>query len=159
VSHTASTGTGTPSVSTSTTSATAGQVNDADVSKQSVGSLISEVTNDLSTLMRQEMDLAKAEIKEEVTKTGKAAGMLGGAGFAGYMLALFLSIAAWWGLANVMDEAWAALIVAAVWGVIAAVLFVSGRSKMREVNPKPERTVSTLKEVPDALKGRQEATR
>jgi hypothetical protein len=159
VSHTASTGTGTPSVSTSTTSATAGQVNDADVSKQSVGSLISEVTNDLSTLMRQEMDLAKAEIKEEVTKTGKAAGMLGGAGFAGYMLALFLSIAAWWGLANVMDEAWAALIVAAVWGVIAAVLFVSGRNKMREVNPKPERTVSTLKEVPDALKGRQEATR
>jgi hypothetical protein len=159
VSHTASTGTGTPSVSTSTTSATAGQVNDADVSKQSVGSLISEVTNDLSTLMRQEMDLAKAEIKEEVTKTGKAAGMLGGAGFAGYMLALFLSIAAWWGLANVMDEAWAALIVAAVWGVIAAVLFVSGRSKMREVSPKPERTVSTLKEVPDALKGRQEATR
>jgi hypothetical protein len=159
VSHTASTGTGTPSVSTSTTSVTAGQVNDADVSKQSVGSLISEVTNDLSTLMRQEMDLAKAEIKEEVTKTGKAAGMLGGAGFAGYMLALFLSIAAWWGLANVMDEAWAALIVAAVWGVIAAVLFVSGRNKMREVNPKPERTVSTLKEVPDALKGRQEATR
>jgi hypothetical protein len=159
VSHTASTGTGTPSVSTSTTSATAGQVNDPDVSKQSVGSLISEVTNDLSTLMRQEMDLAKAEIKEEVTKTGKAAGMLGGAGFAGYMLALFLSIAAWWGLANVMDEAWAALIVAVVWGVIAAVLFVSGRSKMREVNPKPERTVSTLKEVPDALKGRQEASR
>jgi hypothetical protein len=157
VSHTASAATGTPSVST--TSATAGQVNDVDVSKQSVGSLISEVTNDLSTLMRQEMDLAKAEIKEEVTKTGKAAGMLGGAGFAGYMLALFLSIAAWWGLANVMDEAWAALIVAAVWGVIAAVLFVSGRSKMREVNPKPERTVSTLKEVPDALKGRQEATR
>ena len=159
MSHTASTGTSTPSVSASTASATTGSVNDTDVSKQSVGSLISEVTNDLSTLMRQEMDLAKAEIKEEVTKTGKAAGMLGGAGFAGYMLALFLSIAAWWGLANVMDEAWAALIVAAVWGVIAAVLFASGRKKMREVNPKPERTVSTLKEVPDALKGRQEATR
>lgn len=146
-------------MSTSPTSPTAAQVQDTDVSKQSVGSLISEVTNDLSTLMRQEMDLAKAEIKEEVTKTGKAAGMLGGAGFAGYMLALFLSIAAWWGLANVMDEAFAALIVAAVWGVVAAVLFVSGRSKMREVSPKPERTVSTLKEVPDALKGRQEATR
>ena len=130
-----------------------------DVSQRSVGSLISEVTSDLSTLMRQELDLAKAEVKEEATKTGKAAGMLGGAGFAGYMLALFLSIAAWWGLANVMDEAWAALIVAAVWGVIAAALFVSGRKKMREVHPKPERTVSTLKEVPDALKGRQEAAR
>jgi hypothetical protein len=160
VSHTASTGTGSQSVSTTTPAVSApGTGADTDVSKQSVGSLISEVTNDLSTLMRQEMDLAKAEIKEEVSKTGKAAGMLGGAGFAGYMLALFLSIAAWWGLANVMDEAWAALIVAAVWGVIAAVLYVSGRKKMREVNPKPERTVSTLKEVPDALKGHQEATR
>jgi len=160
VSHTTSTGTGTPSVSTSgATAGVSGTVSDADVSKQSVGSLISEVTNDLSTLMRQEMDLAKAEIKQEVSKTGKAAGMLGGAGFAGYMLALFVSIAAWWGLANGMDEAWAALIVAAVWGVIAAVLYSTGRKKMREVNPKPERTVSTLKEVPDALKGRQEATR
>ena len=130
-----------------------------DVSERSVGELIGEVTSDLSTLMRQEMDLAKAEIKEEVAKTGKAAGMLGGASFAAYMLALFLSIAAWWGLANVMDEAWAALIVALVWGVVAAALFVTGRKKVREVHPKPERTVSTLKEVPDALKGRQEATR
>ena len=150
MSHTASTGTSSPQVTTD---------GSADVSQRSVGSLISEVTSDLSTLMRQELDLAKAEVKEEAAKTGKAAGMLGGAGFAGYMLALFLSIAAWWGLANVMDEAWAALIVAAVWGVIAAVLFASGRKKMREVHPKPERTVSTLKEVPDALKGRQEAAR
>ena len=96
-----------------------------DVSDRSVGSLISEVTNDLSTLMRQEMDLAKAEIKEEVAKTGKAAGMLGGAGFAGYMVALFLSFALWWGLANGMDEGWAALIVAVIWGVI-------GRGPLRD---------------------------
>jgi hypothetical protein len=130
-----------------------------DVSQRSVGELIGEVTNDLSTLMRQEMALAKAEIKEEAAKTGKAAGMLGAAGFAGYMLVLFLSIAAWWGLDSLMDEAWAALIVAVFWGIVAAVLFVSGRKKMREVNPKPERTMSTLKEVPDALKGKQEATR
>jgi len=130
-----------------------------DVSQRSVGELISNVTSDLSALMRQELDLAKAEIKEEVAKTGKAAGMFGGAGFAGYMVALFLSIALWWGLANVMDEAWAALIVAALWGIAAAVLFVTGRKQMREVHPTPERTVSTLKEVPDALKGRQEATR
>jgi Putative Actinobacterial Holin-X, holin superfamily III len=126
---------------------------------QSIGSLIGEIAGDLSQLMRQEVELAKAEIKQEVTKTGKAAGMFGGAGLAGYMVALFVSVAAWWALANAMDEAWAALIVAAVWAVIGAVLFVVGRNKMREVNPKPERTMTTLKEVPDALKGRQEATR
>ena len=130
---------------------------EVDVTQRSVGELIGEVTNDLSTLMRQEMELAKAEIKEEVAKTGKAAGMFGGAGFAGYMVALFASIALWWALANVMDEAWAALIVTGIWAIIGAVLFVIGRKKMRQVHPKPERTMSTLKEVPDALKGRQEA--
>ena len=133
-----------------------GAVDDArpSVSGTSVGELIGEVTSDLSTLMRQELELAKAELKVEAAKTGKAAGMLGGAGFAGYMVALFLSIALWWALANGMDEGWAALIVAVIWAVIGAVLFVLGRKRMRDVNPKPERTVQTLKEVPDALKGR-----
>ena len=125
-----------------------------EVHGRSVGDLIGEVSNDLSTLMRQELALAKAEIKAEATKTGKAAGMLGGAGFAGYMVALFVSIALWWALANGMDEGWAALIVAAIWGVVAAVLAVLGRTRMRQVNPKPERTVQTLQQVPDALKGR-----
>ena len=125
-----------------------------DVSGVSVGELLAEVSRDLSTLMRQEMELAKAEIKQEVTKTGKGAGMLGGAGFAGYMVLLFLSIGLWWALANVMNEAWAALIVALLWAVIGAVLYLRGRAQLRAVHPKPEQTVETLKEVPDALKGR-----
>jgi hypothetical protein len=57
-----------------------------------------------------------------------------------------------------MDEGWAALIVAVLWAVVGAVLFVTGRKKLREVHPKPERTVDTLKEVPDALKGRAHST-
>jgi putative superfamily III holin-X len=125
-----------------------------DVGSASVGELISEVSRDLSTLMRQELELAKAELKTEVSKAGKAAGMLGGAGFAGYMVMLFLSIALWWGLSNVMDQGWAALIVAVVWAVIGAVLFTTGRGQLRSVNPKPERTVDTIQQVPDALKGR-----
>jgi len=124
-----------------------------DISEVSVGQLITDISNDLSTLMRQEVELAKAEIKTEVSKAGKGAGMLGGAGFAGYMLVLFLSIALWWGLSNVMDQGWAALIVAAIWAVIAAVLYASGRKTLRTVNPKPERTVDTVKQVPDAFKG------
>jgi hypothetical protein len=120
----------------------------------SVGQLVGEVSQDLSMLMRQELALAKAEVKQEAIKSGKAAGLLGGAGFAGYMLLLFLSIAAWWGLANVMDQSWAALIVAAVWAVTGAVLYAAGRARMREVNPAPERTAETLKELPGTLKGR-----
>jgi Putative Actinobacterial Holin-X, holin superfamily III len=119
----------------------------------SIGELVGSITKDLSTLIRQELDLAKAEVKQEAAKTGKAAGMLGAAGFAGYMVLLFGSIAVWWGLANVMDQGWAALIVAVLWAIIGAVTFVIGRRQFREVNPKPEQTVETVKELPDALKG------
>jgi hypothetical protein len=122
-------------------------------STESVGELLTSVTQDLSTLVRQEVELAKAEIKTEVAKVGKGAGLLGGAGFAGYMVALFLSISLWWALANLMDQGWAALIVAGLWGLIAGLLFVTGRSTLRSVNPKPERTVETVKQVPEALKG------
>jgi hypothetical protein len=125
-----------------------------DVGSASVGELIGEVAQDLSTLMRQELALAKAEVKEEAVKAGQAAGMLGAAGFAGYMVLLFASVAAWWGLAEVMAKGWAALVVTAIWAVIGAVLFLAGRRRFREVNPKPERTTETVKELSDALKGR-----
>jgi putative superfamily III holin-X len=124
-----------------------------DVGRASVGELIGEVTRDMSTLMRQELALAKAEVKEEAVKAARAGGMLGAAGFAGYMVLLFASIAVWWGLAEVMAAGWAALVVTAIWAVIGAVLFAVGRQRMREVNPKPERTVETVSEVPGTLKG------
>src|SRR3954454_5814808 len=123
-----------------------------DVEGVSVGELLDEVSKDLSTLMRQELELAKVELKVEAKKAGQGAGMFGAAGFAGYMVVLFLSLALMWGLSNVMDTGWAGLIVAVIWAVIAAVTFVIGRKKFREVNPKPERTVDTLQQVPDALK-------
>ena len=132
---------------------TATAVTSPDVANASVGELLGHVAQDLSTLMRQEIELAKAEVKQEVTKTAKGAGMLGGAGFAGYMVVLFASIAAWWGLANLMDQGWAALVVTGIWAVIGAVLFVVGRGQLKQVNPKPEQTVETVKELPDTLKG------
>lgn len=123
-----------------------------DVGGVSVAELVGEVTQDLSTLMRQELELAKAEVKQEAVKTGKAAGMLGGAGFAGYMTLLFASIAAWWGLANVIDQGWAALIVTGIWALIGTVLFMVGRRRLQEVHPTPERTAETVKELPGTLK-------
>lgn len=117
-----------------------------DPTQASVGDLVSEVTRDLTTLVRQELELAKAEIKEEVAKAGKGAGLLGGAGFAGYLLLLFLSLALMFGLWAWMELGWAALIVAVLWGIVAAVLYARGRRSLREVNPKPERTIETMKE-------------
>ncbi|MCX5265800.1 phage holin family protein [Streptomyces sp. NBC_00199] len=118
----------------------------SQVGDSSVGELLSAVTSDVQTLFRQEVELAKVEVRQEAAKAGKAAGMYGGAGFAGYLVVLFLSLAAVFGLANVMDAGWAALIVAAVWAVIAAVLYQRGRTHLRTVAPKPEQTVETMKE-------------
>jgi len=107
---------------------------------------------DLSLLMRQELELAKAEVKQEVSKTGKAAGMLGGACFACYMVLLFASIALWLGTGQPHGPGRAALVVTGIWAVIGAVL-VRGRARPHEaVNPKPEQTVETVRELPDTLK-------
>jgi Putative Actinobacterial Holin-X, holin superfamily III len=124
-----------------------------DVGDVSLGDLIGNVTRDLSTLLRQELALAQAELKQEATKTAKGGGAMAGAPLAAFFVLLFLSLALWAGLANVMDAGWAALIVALIWAAITAVLFVTGRSRLRRVRPTPERTVETLSQVPDALKG------
>jgi hypothetical protein len=115
-------------------------------SDASIGQLIGDISDDLSRLFRQELELAKAELRQEAGKAGKAAGMLGGAGFAGWMTALLLSFALVYALGNVMDLGWAALIVAVVWGIAGAVLYANGRRKLRAVSPVPEQTVETLKE-------------
>jgi uncharacterized membrane protein YqjE len=117
-----------------------------DVEGRSVGDLLGEVTGDLSKLMRQEVALAKVEMKEEAAKAGKASGLLGGAGLVGYLVLVFLSLALMFALDNVMGIGWAAVTTAVILGIISAVLFVVGRNKFKQVNPKPEQTVDTLKE-------------
>lgn len=119
----------------------------------SVGALLSDVASDLSLLMRQEIELAKAELRESATQAGQAAGMFSGAAMAGHLALLFLSVAAWWGLGQAMDNlGWSAVVVAVVWAVIAAVLASTARRRMKNVTGLP-RTVDTAKRVPPALKG------
>jgi len=117
-----------------------------DVEDKSVGELIGEVTGDLSKLMRQELELAKVEMKAEGAKAGKGVGMLGGAGVAAHLMLVFLSLTLMFALDQIMPMAWAALIVTALWAVIAGVLAMRGKAELKKVNPKPERTVETLKE-------------
>ncbi|WDZ90299.1 phage holin family protein [Nocardiopsis sp. HUAS JQ3] len=114
--------------------------------EQSFSELLGAVTGDLQKLFRQELALAKAEMREEAVKTGKAAGLLSGAAVAGYLALLLLSLAVMFGLAELIGLGWAALVVAVVWAVVGGVLAVVGRNRMREVSPKPERTIETLKE-------------
>jgi hypothetical protein len=117
----------------------------------SLGELISELSKDFSTLMRQEMDLAKAELRQSATRAAKGAGLYGGAGVAGHFAVLFLSIALWWGLGYLVGNAWSAVIVAAIWGIIAAIMYVVGRREMGAVKGMPQ-TAETVKKIPDTLK-------
>lgn len=137
----------------------AGEASDvSDVSDVSVGELVGTVTRDLSTLTRQEFALARSELKQEARGAGQAAGAFTGAGVAAFLVVLFASIALWSGLSNVMDAGWAGLLVALLWAAVGAVLFLMGRSRLRQVNPRPERTAETLGAVPDALRGRRGGT-
>jgi hypothetical protein len=117
----------------------------------SLGELLGDVTRDLSTLMRQEVELAKAEAKQSATRAGKGGGMLAGAGVAGHFVLLFLSLALMFGLGALMPLGWAAVIVAVIWGIIAAVLASIGRKELKQIKGLPQ-TGETLSEIPPTLK-------
>jgi hypothetical protein len=123
--------------------------------EQPLSELISNLTEDTSTLFRQEVALARAEIKQEASVAMVAAAMMAMAGAFAAVALILLSLAAAEGLQRWfdIDIAWCYFIVAVLWTVIAGVLFSRGRTKMREVNPKPERTVESLRDVADTLKG------
>ncbi|MCS5718727.1 phage holin family protein [Herbiconiux sp. CPCC 205763] len=121
----------------------------------SLGDLLGEVTKDISTLMRQEVELAKAELKQSASRAGKGAGLYGGAGYGAMMAILFLSIALWWALGTLIGGGWSGVIVAVIWAVIALILFLVGRNQMKTVKGAPQ-TVETLKNIPATLKRNEE---
>jgi hypothetical protein len=121
----------------------------------SFGELFGQVTKDMSTLIRQEIDLAKAELKQSATRAGTGAGMLGGAGYAALMAIFFLSMALWWGIGNATGRGWSAVIVAVIWAIIGAILYSIGRKKLKEVQGAP-RTAESLKKLPETFKRNEE---
>ena len=122
-------------------------------SQSSIGGMLTAIARDTSALVRQEIELARAELRQEAREAGKAAGMFAGAAIGGFMVLLFLSYALWWGLSNVMDQGWAALIVAVIWAVIAGVLAMLGRRWSRGLSGLPQ-TSRTVRRIPDALANR-----
>jgi hypothetical protein len=123
--------------------------------ERTIGQLVADATHDLEGIVRGEIALAKAEVTSGAKVIGKGVGMLAGAGVAGHMVLVFLSLALMWGLAELLDSlGWASVIVALLWAVIAAVLAVMGRGQLKKA-PGMDRTVDTAKRVPDALKGNE----
>ncbi|WP_407319599.1 phage holin family protein [Isoptericola halotolerans] len=126
--------------------------------ERSLGELVSEVTQDLSTLVRQEIELAKAEATESAKNAGKGAGMFAGAGYGAGMAVFFLSVALWWALGTLMGLGWSALVVAALWAVVAGVLALVGRKEIQRAQGLP-RTTDSLKKIPHALRAHEERNR
>ncbi len=114
--------------------------------ERSLGELVASATRDLSQLVHQEVTLAKAELKKEVKAAGAGAGLFGGAGFAGVLALVFLSIAAAYGISWLgIGLGWGFFVVGMLYLVLAAVLALSGKNKLSQVGP-PERTIATVKD-------------
>lgn len=120
---------------------------DGDLRERPVGELLRELSDQTTTLVRQEIDLAKAELAEKGKTAGTGAGMFGGAGLIG-ILALASLTACFIGALDTAMPFWlAALIVAAVYGAVAGVLALSGKKKVQEATPPaPEQTIESVKE-------------
>ena len=124
--------------------------------RQSVGDLLGDVTRDLSTLLHQEVELAKAEARQSAKAAAKGGSMFAGAAVAGHFVLLFLSVALWWALGDAMDSwAWSAVIVAVLWAIVAAALAARGRAESKRVAGLPQ-TTETVKKIPNALQGHEE---
>jgi uncharacterized membrane protein YqjE len=112
---------------------------------RSLGELFSEMSEDLSTLFRKEIQLAKVEAKEEVAQIGSAAGMYAGAGIAGLLTLTLLSFALAWWIDQELNTAVSFLIVGVIWAVVGFVLMSAARKKLKDVEVLPT-TKETIKE-------------
>jgi F0F1-type ATP synthase assembly protein I len=114
-------------------------------SEASLGELVAEMTSELSSLFRQEVELAKVEARQEASRAARAGSKLAGAGVAGVLAALLVSMALAWLLDQATNRALAFLIVGVVWAIIGAVLFAAGRRDLKHLAALPA-TRTTIKE-------------
>src|SRR3954454_23906331 len=118
-----------------------------DRRERSIGELMKKLSSDLSTLMRQELELAKAELTQKGKEAGMGAGFIAGAAVFGLLAMGTFTVLVLLVLNAVMKDWLAALIVTLVYGVVAYVLVQRGRQKLKDAgSPGPQQTVETLKE-------------
>ncbi len=112
---------------------------------KSLGDLFGDLTSDLSLLMRQEVELAKTEAREEGKRAARAGALFGIAGLGGFLAILFISFALAWLLDQAMNTALAFALVGIIWAAVAGVLAARGKQQIAAVKPLRE-TVNTIKE-------------
>lgn len=128
---------------------------DTALGDRSIADLLKQLSDQTTTLVRQELDLAKTELAVKGKKAGLGAGMFGAAGVFGLYAVGALTACVILALGTAIDGWLAALIVAGVYGAIAGVLALTGKSKVQEgVPPVPEQTVESVKEDVELTKQR-----
>jgi drug/metabolite transporter (DMT)-like permease len=120
--------------------------------ERSLGELFSQLSQDVSTLFRQEVRLAKIEVSQIATEAGKQAGIIGAGGAIAYAGFLALLAALILGLSEFMAAWLAALIVGLVVAGIGYFIAQKGLNDLKTVNPAPEKTIQTIKEDGQWLK-------
>jgi hypothetical protein len=119
---------------------------EGDARERGIGELVKDLANQTSTLVRQEITLAKAEVAQKGKVAGKGAGMLAGAAVFG-LLALGALTAALIAVLGTFMPTWvAALIVMVLWAIVALVLAKAGQKSLQEATPPAPQTVETVKE-------------
>jgi uncharacterized membrane protein YqjE len=131
-----------------------------ELRERSTGDLLKELSDHTTTLVKQEIDLAKAELSEKGKKAGKGVGMFGGAGLFGVFSFAALTTCIIAALESPLNLWLAALIVAVVYAVIAGVLALQGRNKVQEAGPPvPEQATESVKEDVEWAKTRAKSGR
>ena len=121
--------------------------NSGDLRQEPIADLLKRLSNETTQLVRQELELAKAELTEKGKKAGTGAGMFGAAGVTGLLSLGALTACLVLALNHAVADWLAALIVAAVWAALAGILALRGRDKVQEATPPvPEQTIETVKE-------------
>ena len=119
----------------------------ADLRERPLAGLLKQLSEETTRLVHQEIELAKAELTQKGRQAGAGAGLFGGAGAVGFLALAALTACFILALDAVMPAWLAALLVAVVYGAVAAVLAVRGRAKVRQATPPvPQQTIETVKE-------------
>ena len=134
--------------------------NNNDLRERPIGDLLKQLSQETTTLVKQELDLAKAEVAQKGQQAGKGAGMFGGAGVVGFLALAALTAALIMAIDKAMPNWAAALVVAAVYAAVAGVLALQGRNKLKEATPPvPEQAVESVKEDVQWAKTRTQSAR
>ncbi len=123
-----------------------------DPREASIGELLKQLSEETSTLVRQEMALARAELQQTGKQAGKGAGLLGGGAVVGLLAGIALTLTLIFLLDTFMKTWIAALIVTLLWGAVAAVLALRGKKEIQEATPPAPQTVETVKTTPEAIR-------